>query len=198
MMFQAVMLSWFRKRIIIPLKQIETAARDFDEKSNTLKNPEALVLDLPEIHTGDELESLSNTLSSMSYNMKGYVEDLLESAVKMDKLEHDLIKSKKRAKELGELATLDKHSPLFRVGGDEFIAILKGYDYENIESLVEEFKKEVEHLSNDKSLEPWERTSAAIGYALYDEKLNSSYETVFHRADQAMYECKKAMKALRE
>ena len=264
MVFLTIMLSWFRKRIIIPLKQIETAARDFDEKSNTLKNPEALVLDLPEIHTGDELESLSNTLSSMSYNMKGYVEDLLESAVKMDKLEHDLIKSKKRAKELGELATIDsltgirnktaydqtvkditdeikqgnirfgvamidlnflkrindtyghkkgniaiqrtchlsceifKHSPIFRVGGDEFIAILKGYDYENIESLVEKFKKEVEHLSNDTSLEPWERTSAAIGYALYDEKLDSSYETVFHRADQAMYECKKAMKALRE
>ena len=260
----AVMMLWFRKHILNPIHQIEQTAREFEEKSRAQKNPDVLVLDLPEINSGDELESLSNTLYSMSLNMKQYVVDLLTSSIKMDILERDLVESKKRAKELGELATLDsltgirnktaydievleiseaiqqgdikfgvamidlnflkrindtyghkkgniaiqrachlacdtfKHSPLFRVGGDEFIAILKGYDYENIESLVEKFNKEVEHLSNDTSLEPWERTSAAIGYALYDEKMDTSYETVFHRADKAMYECKKAMKALRE
>ena len=34
-----------------------------------------------------------------------------------------------------------KHSPVFRVGGDEFVAILKGYDYNNVVRLMDNFYK---------------------------------------------------------
>ena len=90
-----------------------------------------------------------------------------------------------------------KHSPVFRVGGDEFVVILEKDDYDNSKSLVSEFNMRISNLAEDDMLEPWEQVSAAIGYALYDESLDSSVENVFSRADKNMYVRKKEMKALR-
>ncbi len=90
------------------------------------------------------------------------------------------------------------HSPVFRVGGDEFVVVLRGVDYENRESLADAFAKRVDAEYTNEALEPWERVSAAIGYAVYDEKIDMSAQNVFHRADNAMYENKKAMRATRE
>ena len=90
------------------------------------------------------------------------------------------------------------HSPVFRIGGDEFVVILKGRDYHHVEKLVEKLRHELETLQMDETLEPWEKVSAAIGYALYDEAVDSSVDNVFRRADSAMYENKRKMKAIRE
>ena len=89
------------------------------------------------------------------------------------------------------------HSPVFRVGGDEFIVVLKNEDYHNIESLVRRFKDTIRLVSGDRNAEPWECVSAAIGYALYDGDLDTDTESVFSRADKEMYSCKKAMKGSR-
>ena len=86
------------------------------------------------------------------------------------------------------------HSPVFRVGGDEFVVVLKNEDYQNIESLEERFKETIRSTSGDMTAEPWNRVSAAIGYALYDEALDSGTESVLSRADAEMYLCKKKMK----
>lgn len=90
-----------------------------------------------------------------------------------------------------------KNSPVFRVGGDEFVVILENEDYENAEFLIEEFDKVIDKLSNDMTLEPWERVSASIGVAIYDENTDNSTANVFKRADKAMYLRKRAMKAMR-
>ena len=86
-----------------------------------------------------------------------------------------------------------KHSPVFRIGGDEFIAILRGKDFEsrvqNVDSLREVFEK----CSNDATLDPWLRYSAAVGLAEYASDDNS-YDLVFKRADKAMYDDKKSFK----
>lgn len=89
------------------------------------------------------------------------------------------------------------HSPVYRVGGDEFVIVLKNRDFLNISKLVSEFNAHIETLRNDTSLEPWERISAAIGYALFDPQLDSNTETVFMRADKSMYARKAQMKASR-
>lgn len=86
------------------------------------------------------------------------------------------------------------HSPVFRVGGDEFVVLLKGEDYRNIEALVMRFMTRIRTASANRTAEPWDRVSAAIGCALYDEKLDSGIESVLARADKEMYICKRRMK----
>ena len=87
------------------------------------------------------------------------------------------------------------HSPVFRVGGDEFVVIVENDDYEKAETLVTELRQEIDAIYGKESLEPWERVSAAIGWALYDPVLDNSIESVFKKADEKMYENKKNMKA---
>lgn len=86
------------------------------------------------------------------------------------------------------------HSPVFRIGGDEFVVLLKGPDYQNVESLLAEFKKRIHLLERDRTLAPWDRVSAAIGYALYDPRKDTGMDSVLARADQEMYQCKGDMK----
>ena len=90
------------------------------------------------------------------------------------------------------------HSPVFRIGGDEFVVILERNDYNDVKLLVETFNSQIAITETNGSLEPWERITAAIGYALYDEETDTSIDDVFCRADKNMYAHKKQMKAQRE
>lgn len=89
------------------------------------------------------------------------------------------------------------HSPVFRIGGDEFAIVLEKEDYRNIRSCVAEFDRRIEELSRDRTIRNRDRVSAAIGYALYDPMKDSGVEDVFKRADRAMYNRKHDMKAER-
>ena len=89
------------------------------------------------------------------------------------------------------------HSPVFRIGGDEFVVVLENNDYKNADDLLAQFNGQLNDMANDAALEPWERISAAIGVAFYDPATDSSVATVFKRADKAMYLRKKEMKAVR-
>ena len=88
-----------------------------------------------------------------------------------------------------------KHSPVYRIGGDEFVVVLKGIDYLDRETLVEALRNRFNALEGDLSREPWERYSAAVGIAVYNPELDSSTDDVLHRADEAMYENKRACKS---
>ncbi len=79
------------------------------------------------------------------------------------------------------------HSPVFRIGGDEFAVVLKNSDFRRISELTGAFR---ERLAHQCVQNPWEKVSAAIGCALYDPTLDNDVESVFHRADQKMYEDK--------
>lgn len=88
-----------------------------------------------------------------------------------------------------------KHSPVFRIGGDEFVAVLKGKDYENRRQITEQLKAGFEKSYNKTDAEPWLRYSAAVGMAekASDDK---TVDFVFKRADKAMYENKMKFKEL--
>ncbi len=90
------------------------------------------------------------------------------------------------------------HSPVFRIGGDEFTVILRGVDYDQYDQLKQRFDAEIERMAEDETLEPWERVSAAIGAAFYDESLDDNLNSLFRRADYEMYKQKKKMKAERD
>lgn len=90
------------------------------------------------------------------------------------------------------------HSPVFRIGGDEFVVILRGNDHDHYDELSDSLNKEIENMSVDPSLEPWEKVSAAIGAAFYDPATDKDLDSLLRRADAVMYERKKEMKATRE
>lgn len=96
------------------------------------------------------------------------------------------------------VCTTFRHSPVFRIGGDEFVVILQGQDLENVNDLIAQFNSKLASCAEDDNLEPWEKVSAAIGVAFYDKDKDDGVQSVFKRADEEMYACKKAMKAMRE
>ena len=86
-----------------------------------------------------------------------------------------------------------KHSPVYRIGGDEFVVILQGADYENRHTLVDSLKKSYDEIMKNRDKEPWERYSAAVGMAELSSD-DGTIDLVFKRADRAMYRDKKRMK----
>lgn len=85
------------------------------------------------------------------------------------------------------------HSPVFRIGGDEFVAILRDYDYNNRHALTEKLKKDFMSSFSQEDKEPWLRYSAAVGMAEKTSEDNS-IDSVFKRADKIMYEDKALFK----
>lgn len=81
-----------------------------------------------------------------------------------------------------------KHSPVFRIGGDEFVAFLTNDDYNNRDELFGSFNEQVEHNMENGGV----IVSAGLGF--YDPKKDSGYDDVFARADESMYERKKELK----
>ena len=83
-----------------------------------------------------------------------------------------------------------KHSPVYRVGGDEFVVILNGSDFDNRVYLQTQFDKKIDENVGKDSL------IVSSGMAVFDPEIDESYTEVFIRADKRMYERKMALKAL--
>lgn len=77
-------------------------------------------------------------------------------------------------------------SPVFRVGGDEFVVISQGEDYENIDALLGQLR-----AANEESVQTGGPIIAS-GMAKYDGDRN--VQAVFERADSKMYKEKKRLK----
>ena len=92
------------------------------------------------------------------------------------------------------ICKLFSHSKVFRIGGDEFVAILQNEDYRNAKTIIEKFRKLMDKNVNDTSLPKEERISAPVGYASYDPIIDKTYSDVFNRADSNMYQEKNKMK----
>ena len=86
---------------------------------------------------------------------------------------------------------------VYRTGGDEFVVILDGEAQREAGGLIGRFKAAVAQCQTEIDLQPWQRVSAAIGMATYDESRDTCAEDVLKRADAAMYQDKLAMKAER-
>ncbi len=239
------------KTVISPIKKLSGTAKRYSESEAMAKMSEFSALD---IHTGDEIQELADSMKIMEKDVHDHYETLL-------KAKQELVQTREEADLMNRLANLDAltgvrnkraynteaerlegairegtaefglamvdmnnlkqtndayghekgdiaikqlcniicgvfvHSPVFRVGGDEFVVILEKRDYKRRDGLVQDFESIIDRMSSDDSLEPWERLSAAIGYAAYDPKTDKSVEDVLRRADELMYEQKKKMKA---
>ena len=94
----------------------------------------------------------------------------------------------------GLICNIYSHSPVFRIGGDEFVVILTEKSYKERDVLYDLLTKLFHKLENDETLEPWERFSAAVGMAIYDPQNDIGVDQVFTRADDEMYKNKVSMK----
>lgn len=86
------------------------------------------------------------------------------------------------------------HSPVYRVGGDEFIVILENDDYKERETLVQAITETFRQNAAKTELPLWENVVAAVGCAVFDPKQDRGIDDVLKRADEAMYEQKRAIK----
>lgn len=90
------------------------------------------------------------------------------------------------------LCNIFVHSPVFRVGGDEFTVFLRGDDYYNKEELVDKLRSQV--LENQKSCSG---PVLASGVGIYQPGKDLVVNDVFERADKEMYENKQMLKGLK-
>ena len=89
------------------------------------------------------------------------------------------------------------HSPVFRIGGDEFAVILRDEDYKNRDTLVKEFDEQMAEISQ-KSDEVWKKVNLSMGIAIYNPETDSSAQSVVSRADDYMYKNKEQQKNISE
>jgi diguanylate cyclase (GGDEF)-like protein len=249
--FIAFSLLLIDRTIIRPINKLSDTSEKYwsSGTTSTIRNEFSQL----QIHTGDEIETLSNSMKQMEQNINEQFTKILETTQK-------LVTTRQHADEMDRIANVDaltkvrnkraydekaarlseglrtgeirdfgiamidlndlkkindnyghdkgdiaiqrlcgmicavfKHSPVFRLGGDEFAVVLEGHDLENVEALMRQLEKDIDRNRANETLKPWERTSAAVGYARYSQ--GDSVESVFKRADKAMYARKTEMKA---
>ncbi len=81
------------------------------------------------------------------------------------------------------------HSPVYRIGGDEFVVVLSGDDYHNREKLLKKLRSKVL-----KNVNKPEGAVVATGISDYEAIKDKSLSDVFERADARMYENKNFLK----
>ncbi len=87
------------------------------------------------------------------------------------------------------------HSPVFRIGGDEFAVVLQNHDFQNRKSLLRFFDETCAQRRAQAEAR-WEQVDIARGIAVYDPKTDDTVHDVVRRADKRMYENKWMRKQL--
>ena len=89
------------------------------------------------------------------------------------------------------LCSIFEHSPVYRIGGDEFVIFLTGEDYVTHKNLLNELdilmKKNVTQNG----------VVISFGYAEYSRGQDKNFLQIFDRADNTMYKYKKKIKKLK-
>ena len=85
------------------------------------------------------------------------------------------------------ICDLYKHSPVYRIGGDEFVIFLEGTDYEQRNELLESLDSRMDENAKAGGV------VIAAGMAEYQSEDEHLFD-VFSRADKRMYERKKLLK----
>ena len=90
------------------------------------------------------------------------------------------------------ICTFFKHSPVFRIGGDEFVVLLQHDDFRNRETLLNNFDKRMyENILKDAVV-------ISTGLDIYLTDNQDTFQLVFERADKKMYARKKILKDMKD
>lgn len=153
----------------------------------------------------DSLTGLRNTTSYKAW-VKNFNQEIQSSDIDFGVLVFDVNYLKETNDQYGHemgnklivacarlIAGTFKRSPVFRIGGDEFMAILQNGDLEDYEKLCAKFDLECagSHIKVEQGNIP---ISIARGFAKYKPGTDMQFVDVFNRADDDMYKNKRAMK----
>ena len=190
MNLRAIMPENDNRHVIIAVSNIDSSVR----RESELKT--ALVLANKDALTGvknkhsyltltDEIDSQIREKSDVAFSV--VVCDINNLKQINDKLGH--IAGDSHIKEACQIiCCIYKHSPVFRVGGDEFVVLLRGSDYEHREELFDQIRTTVlENKATDGPI-------IATGMSDFDPASDSEVNDVFRRADKAMYNNKTELK----
>ncbi len=83
------------------------------------------------------------------------------------------------------------HSPVYRIGGDEFVVLLKGNDYKERNKLFSSFDKQMEKNARNGDI------VISTGMDSFIPGSDTDYSSVFNRADKKMYERKAWLKNIK-
>ncbi|WP_029201844.1 sensor domain-containing diguanylate cyclase [Oribacterium sp. NK2B42] len=85
-----------------------------------------------------------------------------------------------------------KNSPIYRMGGDEFLIVLTEKDCEDRDQLFEDINTKYQQCYDNEEKEPYERYTASVGMAVYND--GDEFQDIIKRADKHMYERKMIFK----
>ncbi len=86
-----------------------------------------------------------------------------------------------------------QHSPVFRIGGDEFAVILRNEDLQDREALARRFLEASAEISA-RAETSWEQVHVAMGIAVFDPQSDRYVTDTVRRADKIMYADKRERK----
>lgn len=210
------------KTIIRPLKELDKAAQDLadghlDVDLDIRSNDEVGTLAKSLSETAEQLKIKINYINNLAYsdkltgvkNSTAYLQEVafLKNDISQKKADFALFVidanglkyiNDNYGHEIGNeliikvtqmIAEVFGEENLYRIGGDEFAVILR----ETAEIECEKHCSMFDEVVENQKGKIW--ASASIGYAVYNKKKDSTYESVFNRADEDMYEKKVRMKA---
>jgi diguanylate cyclase (GGDEF)-like protein len=83
-----------------------------------------------------------------------------------------------------------KHSPVYRVGGDEFVVLLQGRDFDTRHEIMRDINEKIEANIGE------EKVVMSLGLSVFDPENDKTFHEVFKRADGLMYERKTQLKKM--
>ena len=83
-----------------------------------------------------------------------------------------------------------KRSSVFRIGGDEFVIILEGHDYDERNALLSDINEKVEKNIGTMNV------VISLGVSEFDPLSDKKFHSVFERADKMMYQRKAELKKM--
>lgn len=246
--FIFIFFTWTERKVSDPIEQLETSVVEFASQCRNQKDPEALEIDVPQIHTNNEVEMLADAVSEMSKAIREYVKSIVsterelarvslmlnkdaltevrnknafdayvrdrdneihgDSAAPFSLVLVDLNGLKKVNEACGHtkgdlyikkgcrtICKVFSHSPVFRIGDDEFAVILMGSSNDESAALLQQARNAFANMEQDETMPMWERCSAALGIAAYLPEEDHAFEAVYNRAEEDLYQEKARMKA---
>lgn len=191
-----------RARVEDVRAQIAAQGQKIEQDAQILKKQESDLLTMRNLAYVDSLTGVKN--KHAYEDTAGYIDEQIRNgtaqfAVIMCDLNYLKLINDNRGHQAGDVAlkraakllcNAFPMSTVFRIGGDEFVVIPSVIEYARIDEQLDALKAML-RKQKETSEDVLDRISFAFGTAVYDREKDSSFNDVFERADQKMYEDKK-------